>query len=171
MYCEFVDYQVLVLSWQLMQPHSIYYVSASMMLVLIVIGYCTYMIIKKCRIACGFIPKTRNASANNNEHRLQQSNIDPSLNDDFDADRMANPDNYEERHFSNEWLETHISDKKQSPSTTPGENIPLRQAIADDHVDSNDIDEDGSATVIEEEDTSAPYRLWSETEEINLLIN
>ena len=134
------------------------------MLVLIVIGYCTYIIIKKSRLACGF--KMKKPSANNDEQSmLQQSNISPSLNDDFDADRMANPDNYEERHFSNAWLESHILDK-QSSNTTLSDDIPLDQVIADDH-SGNDVDEGGGANVIEEEeDMSAPYRLWSETEEI-----
>ena len=146
-------------------PHSIYYISITTMLVLIVIGYCTYIIIiKKSRLACGF--KTKKPSANDDEQTmLQQSNISPSLNDDFNADRMANPDNYEERHFSNAWLESHISDK-QSSNTTPNDDIPLDQAIADDH-SGNDVDEGGGTNVIEEEeDMSAPYRLWSETEEI-----
>ena len=50
-----------------MSPDSITYIAESIMLVLIVIGYCVYMIIKKSRIACGFIPRTKNASANNDE--------------------------------------------------------------------------------------------------------
>ena len=145
-------------------PHSIYYISATIMLVLIVIGYCTYIIIKKSRLACGF--KMKKLSANDDEQSmLQQSNISSSLNDGFNADRMANPDSYEERHFSNAWLESHISDK-QSSNTTPSDDIPLDQIIADDH-SGNDVDEGGGANVIEEEeDMSAPYRLWSETEEI-----
>ena len=107
------------------------YMSSASMLVLIVIGYCAYMIIKKSKIACtcGFIPKTESASANNDEQRLMQElniNVDPSLNNDFDADRIVNPDNYEERHFSNTWLESHILDK-QSSNTTQSDDIPLDQ--------------------------------------------
>ena len=124
-----------------MSPDSITYIAESIMLVLIVIGYCVYMIIKKCRIACGFIPRT---SANNDEQRIQQLNVDvdPSPNDNFDADRVMNPDNYEERHFSNPWLETSTSNKKQFQSATPGGGIPSHQAIADDRDDSDDADED-----------------------------
>ena len=59
----------------IMSPDSIIdtitYIAESIMLVLIVIGYCVYMIIKKSRIACGFIPRTKNASANNDEQRIQ----------------------------------------------------------------------------------------------------
>ena len=126
----------------MMSPDSITYISESILLVLIVIGYCAYMIIKKSGIACGFIPRTKNASANNDEQRIH---IDPSLNDDFEADRVVNPDNYEERHFSNPWLETSrsTSNKKQFQSVTPDGTggIASHQAIADDHDDSDDVDE------------------------------
>ena len=125
-----------------MSPDCITYIAESIMLVLIVIGYCIYMIIKKSRIACGFIPRT---SANNDEQRIQhvQLNIDvdPSPNDDFDADRVVNPDNYEERHFSNPWLETSTSNRKQFQSATPSGGIASHQAIADDCDDSDDADE------------------------------
>ena len=80
---------------------------------------------------------------------------------------MTNPDNYEERHYSNAWLESHILHKKQSRNTTLGDEIPLILHLAD-HGGSDDVDEGGSTNVIEKEDgTSAPYRLWSETEAIN----
>ena len=148
--------------------HSITYISATILLALIVIGYCTYTIIKKSRIACGFIPKMRNLPANDDgQSLLQQSVVSSSLNDDFDADRMANPDNYEEKHYSNAWLESHILHKKQSRNTTLGDEIPLILYQAD-HGGSDDVDEGGSTNAIKkEDDTSAPYRLWSETEAIN----
>ena len=67
----------------------------------------------------------------------QQPNINESVNDNFDADRIMNPDYYEERHFSNPWLTLQA---QQGSNTTGGsiqggtnsEHSELGQSTADD---------------------------------------
>ena len=136
------------------RPDIIFHISVTIILVVIVIGYCIYMIIRKSIIGCSkcsFITKIKGTLANINDDEqclLQQSNINPSLNnDDFDADRIRNPDNYEERHFPNTWLESN----KQSQNATPSD-IPFHQAIADDHDGSDDDDDGGGSTSTTDEE-------------------
>ena len=75
----------------------------------LVLVYCIYKIVKKCRCKCktNRQPHAPIHDDDDNDELsplLQQQNA----NSDFDADRMMNPDNYEERHFSNPWLQAQL---------------------------------------------------------------
>ena len=91
---------------------------------LVVFGYCIYKIIKVCCCKCKC--RRHNAPAiDDDEHSpllQQQPNINFSINDNFDADRMMNPDNYDERHFSNPWLQAQLGSNATGGSVQGGTN-------------------------------------------------
>ena len=91
---------------------------------LVVFGYCIYKIIKACCCKCKC--RRHNAPAiDDDEHSpliQQQPNINFSINDNFDADRMMNPDNYDECHFSNPWLQAQPGSNATGGSVQGGTN-------------------------------------------------
>ena len=65
--------------------------------------------------------------------------MDRLVNDNFDADRIMNPESYDERHFSNSWLQSHPVIVQGS--TNSGHSV-LCQPTADDNDCSTEGDED-----------------------------
>ena len=115
--------------------HNEWYVSIIYILLclpsIIVSGYCIYKIIRVCcKCKC-----KRQSSApvvddgDEQSPLLQQPNINVGVNDSFDADRIVNPDDYDERHFSNRWLQPHPL-SRHSTSNTRNSNV-LSQPTAD----------------------------------------
>ena len=102
---------------------------------LLVFVYCIYKIVKKCMRCCR--PRCK-CKTNRQPHApiyddddndglstlLQQQNAIS----DFDADRMMNPNNYEERHFSNPWLQAQFQAEHEHEDPV---SIPLSQPTAD----------------------------------------
>ena len=109
---------------------------------LVVVGYCIYKIIKACCACCKCKCRRHNAPAIEDEHSpllQQQLNVDRLVNDNFDADRIMNPESYDERHFSNSWLQSHPVIVQGS--TNSGHSV-LCQPTADDNDCSTEGDED-----------------------------
>ena len=98
---------------------------------IIVSGYCIYKIIRVCcKCKC---KRQSSAPVDDDDDEqsplLQQPNINISVgvSDSFDADRIVNPDDYDERHFSNRWLQPHLLSRC---STISNSNV-LNQTTAD----------------------------------------
>ena len=99
---------------------------------IIVSGYCIYKIIRVC-CKCKCKRQSSAPVVDDDDEQsplLQQPNINVGVNDSFDADRIVNPDDYDERHFSNRWLQPHLLSRCSTSSNTRNNNV-LSQPTAD----------------------------------------
>ena len=119
--------------------YSVWYVCIVIILFclpsIIVSGYCIYKIIRVCcKCKCKRQSSARAPVVDDDDEQsplLQQPNININVgvNDSFDADRIVNPDDYDERHFSNRWLQPRPLSRR-STSNTRNSNV-LSQPTAD----------------------------------------
>ena len=89
---------------------------------LLVLVYCIYKIVKKCMRCCRCRCKTKGQSSHAplDLHNDDDEQSPLLQQNSFDADRMMNPDDYEEQHYSNPWLQSHPSIQNNDSSTSTG---------------------------------------------------